>query len=627
MIIDRRWRRARAVVPRRFVVAGLLVLLGAGAALHRGSAEARSPSQLASLIQQGEKLTGGGEEGEGELGFSVALSADGDTALIGGPSDDANTGAVWVFVRSGSTWTQQGPKLTASGEPGGEDVEPCEDEAGEESSGCGFGRSVELSADGDTALIGGPRADRHRGVAWVFTRSGTSWTQQGTQLTGGEESGAGHFGRSVALSADGSTALIGGGEDRGGRGAGWAFTRSGSTWTPQGAKLTGGGEESGEGFFGVSVSLSSDGDTALIGAPGDSGYLGAAWVFTRSGSTWTQQGAKLTGAGEESGEGRLGYSVALSGEGETALVGGRSDHEGAGAVWVFARSGSAWTQQGAKLTAGEASAKGEVGYSVALSGNGDTALVGAPRNDGYAGAAWVFARSGSVWTEPGTELTGGGELGNGKFGYGVALDSTGETAIVGGFHDNRKIGAAWVFVGEPTPGPSEPETPQNTDDETPQSANGGSTGVGATTSGTAHGGVLAFGPFTTGACGVSLRHRNIEVRSRGRAVLELIRKGAGACRGKLTLEIRTKRGNGRFKTRIIGRGSFSVETAKTKTTTKIVIVKVELNRVGRALLRAGHGRLRASLTILVLTPSSARAQTASIRLTLQRTHKSMKPRG
>ena len=135
------------------------------------------------------------------------------------------------------------------------------------------------------------------GAAWVFTRSGSTWTQQGEKLTGSGESGNGEFGDSVALSSEGNTALIGGRGDNGDLGAAWVFTRSGSSWTQQGEKLTGGGE-SGKGEFGVSVALSSDGNTALIGGSGDNSDHGAAWVFTRSGSTWTQQGEKLTGGGE-----------------------------------------------------------------------------------------------------------------------------------------------------------------------------------------------------------------------------------------------------------------------------------------------------------------------------------------
>ena len=100
------------------------------------------------------------------------------------------------------------------------------------------------------------------------------------------------------------------------------FTRSGSTWTQQGAKLHRPSGEIGEGEFGYSVALSGDGNTALIGGPGDNAKVGAAWVFTRSGSTWTQQGAKLTGSGE-TGAGEFGAtSVALSSDGNTALIGG-----------------------------------------------------------------------------------------------------------------------------------------------------------------------------------------------------------------------------------------------------------------------------------------------------------------
>jgi hypothetical protein len=121
--------------------------------------------------------------------------------------------------------------------------------------------------------------------------------QQGPKLTGGEEIGKGQFGESVALSADGNTALIGGFADNGEVGAAWVFTRSGSTWEQQGPKITGGGEV-GKGRFGYSVALATDGNTALIGGPRDNTSVGAAWTFTRSGSTWEQQGPKLTGGGE-----------------------------------------------------------------------------------------------------------------------------------------------------------------------------------------------------------------------------------------------------------------------------------------------------------------------------------------
>jgi hypothetical protein len=179
----------------------------------------------------------------------------------------------------------------------------------------------------------------------VFTRSGSTWTQQGAKLTpkSGEEIGEGLFGYYMALSSDGNTVLISGASDNNYVGAAGVFTRAGAVWTQQGAKLTAkSGEEIGAGLFGVSVALSSDGNTALIGGPNDNNKVGAAWVFTRSGAVWTQQGTKLTAkSGEEIGAANFGFSVALSADANIALIAGPNDNTpagqsvGVGAAWVF----------------------------------------------------------------------------------------------------------------------------------------------------------------------------------------------------------------------------------------------------------------------------------------------------
>jgi hypothetical protein len=176
------------------------------------------------------------------------------------------------------------------------------------------------------------------------------------------------------------------------------FSRSGTTWDQQGAKLTGGGEAGNDGF-GFSVALSGDGTTALIGSPFSASGTGGAWLFSRSGTTWGRQGAQLSGSGE-TGSGAFGEAVALSGDGTRALVGAGSDHKSIGAVWVFTRSGSTWAQQGSKLTGrGESPARGlstngGFGTSVALSSDGTTALVGGPEDNSNTGAVWAFGRLG-----------------------------------------------------------------------------------------------------------------------------------------------------------------------------------------------------------------------------------------
>ena len=453
--------------------------------------------------QQGAKLTGKEEAGMGEFGKSVALSAESESkmyAVIGGPADNAGVGAAWVLVRTAGVWTQQGTKLTAK--------------AGEETGAGEFGSSVALAATkGEYALVGAPGDKEKIGAAWVFLRTGTTWAQQGAKLVAkaGEETGAGEFGKSVALSPDGVYGLMGAPGDKESIGAAWTFLRTGTTWAQQAKLVAKAGEETGAGSFGYSVALSAEvesktyaligapndnanvgtawvflrttttwtqqaklvatgetgtgefgksvalaatkGEYALIGGPGDNAGIGAAWVFLRTGTTWAQQGAKLTGSGE-AGPGELGFGVALSAEGKDAFIGGPADTGKVGAAWVFTRTGTEWKQQGEKLIAkpgeeigpGESTGgKGEFGYSLALSSDGNTALIGG-RADLHVGAAWVFTRSGSTWTQQGPRLTGAGESGAGEFGRAVALSSDGNTALIGGSADNSGVGAAWVFT-------------------------------------------------------------------------------------------------------------------------------------------------------------------------------------
>jgi hypothetical protein len=161
-------------------------------------------------------------------------------------------------------------------------------------------------------------------------------------------------------------------------------------FTQQGQKLVGTGAV-GIAQQGLSVSLSDDGNTAIVGGPEDNSYVGAAWVYTRSSGAWSQQ-AKLVGTGAVGGA-EQGFSASLSNDGNTAIVGGPFDNSSVGAAWVYARSGGAWSQQ-AKLVGTGAVGPIAVsqGQSVSLSGDGNTAIVGGNLDNDGVGAAWVFVQ-------------------------------------------------------------------------------------------------------------------------------------------------------------------------------------------------------------------------------------------
>ncbi|MSQ08671.1 MAG: hypothetical protein EXR44_05165, partial [Dehalococcoidia bacterium] len=203
-----------------------------------------------------------------------------------------------------------------------------------------------------------------------------TWTQQ-QKLTASDGAANDFFGYSVAVSGD--TAVVGAWGDDSAKGSAYVFTRSGSTWTQQ-QKLTA-SDGAAIDYFGYSVAVS--GDTAVVGAYGDDSYKGSAYVFTRSGSTWTQQ-QKLT-ASDGAANDYFGGSVAVSGD--TAVVGAYGDDSEKGSAYVFTRSGSTWTQQ-QKLTASDGAANDFFGWSVAVSG--DTAVVGARSDDSSKGSAYMF---------------------------------------------------------------------------------------------------------------------------------------------------------------------------------------------------------------------------------------------
>ena len=325
-------------------------------------------------------------------------------------------------------FTQQGNKLVGTGA-----VNPADQ-----------GGAVAISADGSTAIVGGYSDNSNVGAAWVFTRSGGVWTQQGSKLVGTGAVGAAMQGVGAAISADGNTAVVGGITDNDKTGAVWVYTRSGGVWSQQGSKLAGTGAVPTT-YQGWATAISADGNTIIVGGYADNLSTGAAWVFIRSGGVWTQQGNKLVGAGAVA-PSLQGQSVAISADGNTAIIGGNTDNSNTGAAWVYTRSGGVWTQQGNKLIGTGAVGAGRQGSSVAISADGNTALVGGNGDSSNVGAAWVFTRSSGVWTQQGGKLVGTGAVGNSVQGSAVAISGDGNTAIVGGYGDNSNFGATWVFT-------------------------------------------------------------------------------------------------------------------------------------------------------------------------------------
>lgn len=351
------------------------------------------------------------------LGGSVSIA--GNTAIAGAHGDryaggGLPKGSAYIFIRTGTTWTEQQKIFASDGMPGDN-----------------FGGDVAIS--GDTAIVGAWGADVNgnfnQGAAYVFVRSGTTWIEQ--QKIVAPDGGFEHYFAGNGVAIDGDTILVCGG------GAGYVFTRSGGVWSLQ-QKLTVANNS-----LGTGVAL--EGDTAVISAAGENSGAGAIYVFVRSGGVWTQQQRLTTSDGAPGDDLR---KVDISGD--TIAASAPLDDVGAnanqGSVYVFVRNGAVWTEQ-QKLTATDGRA-GDWLNTVSISG--DTIVVGSP-NRGYSpfllsqGAAFVFARSGTTWTQMQELKASDGTQGD-RFGSGVAID--GNKIIAGAMYvDIGSSGGAGVGAG------------------------------------------------------------------------------------------------------------------------------------------------------------------------------------
>ena len=373
------------------------------------------------------------------FGYSVAISGDGSYAVAGAWADDDVTpasGSAYIFSRSGTNWTFQS-KITAP-DPGPSDL---------------FGGSVSISSDGSYVLVGvsyddppGQPVDYDSGSAYIFSRSGTTWTFQ-SKITAPDPAPGDRFGLSVSISGDGSYALVGAYRDDDGgaddSGSAYIFSRSGTTWTFQ-SKITAPDPAPAD-LFGIGVSISDDGSYALVGASADDGpagtpqpNYGSAYIFSRSGTTWTFQ-SKIT-APDPGPNDRLGVSVAISSDGSYAIAGAANDDSFSGSAYIFSRSGTSWTYQ-SKIRSPNPAPNVSFGKGVSISGDGSYAVAGTKASNN----AYVFSRSGTSWTFL-QNITG--PVGGENFGESVSISSDGAYALVGAFGNDTNgtnTGSAYIY--------------------------------------------------------------------------------------------------------------------------------------------------------------------------------------
>ena len=367
--------------------------------------------------------------------FGNSVSINGDYAIVGAKNDGGySEGAAYIFIRSGTSWSEQA-KLTAS------DKERSDD----------FGASVAIS--GNYAIIGDWAKGDFVGAAYIFIRSGTSWSQQ-AKLTAADASNSAWFGSSVSISGD--YAIIGAYKDKarsqGGteEGSAYIFVRSGTSWSQQ-AKLKASDKAEDDEFGRGEKSVSIDGDYAIIGARAndDAGNgSGSAYIFIRSGTSWSEQ-AKLT-ASDAAAEDYFGTSVSI--DGDYAIVTANEDDDGgsnSGSAYIFIRSGTSWSQQ-AKLTASDAYTYD--GFGITASISGEYAVVGAFGNDddgNDSGSAYIFKRSGTSWSEQ-AKLTASDASEEDRFGESVAI--SGDYIIAAAAYDDDdggSTGSAYIYKYNP----------------------------------------------------------------------------------------------------------------------------------------------------------------------------------
>ena len=292
---------------------------------------------------------------------------------------------------------------------------------------------VSAAISGTTALVGAPGSAKDAGRAYVFTSTVAGW-KEAVELKGSDTVASDFFGYSVAVS--GTTAFVSAPGFAKNAGRLYIFVRTATGWK-QTAELKGSDTVAGD-YFGDSLAIS--GATTFVGADDHIKSAGRAYVFTNVATGWKQV-AELKGSDTVANDG-FGYAVAISGT--TAIVGAPDHAKDAGRAYVFTDATAGW-KQAAELKGSDTVADNGFGVSVAILGM--TAIAGAPGFSKAAGRAYVFAKTGGVWTQA-TELKGLDTVASDDFGYTVVISNT--TAIVGAPGFSKAAGRAYVFTNTAT---------------------------------------------------------------------------------------------------------------------------------------------------------------------------------
>jgi hypothetical protein len=407
--------KEKGISGRRWTLVNLILVLALFLVL---------PAQTTAALNE-QKLSPADPQTSDYFGYSVAISEDGTTAVVGAPQKEIDgnlyQGAAYVFVKSGGSWVQQQRLVASDGGRGDK-----------------FGWSVAIS--GDTVIVGTTFRK-----AYVFTRNGTVWGQQ-DKFTGDIDA-TDSFGQSVAIS--GNSAVVGDSHPTWtDPGATYWYSRGGDQWVA-GVRLGGSQEYMKYGF-----STAFRGTKAIVGSPYyqvGSSYVGAAHLYSITDQIYPL-GTFTADDGSDSD--LFGNSVGINGD--TFVVGAPYKGSDNGAAYVFTVDITSYAQV-ATLTAWGGDSGGEFGTSVGITSG--KIVVGASHQDGIRGAVYVFTGSGSSWTQD-TKLTASDSAESDYFGYSVAV-ITG-TVMVGAPRINQgKVGAVYVYEEDQPYVPITPIAPVN----------------------------------------------------------------------------------------------------------------------------------------------------------------------